>query len=187
MRSRAEIESPRARASFEAGCEFSPATLLRVPAHPTYFTSYRLAYGHWRTAAAALHRTSSAMFPQPRTFRLGNPGLSFDMASRAGTSNRLHQTSLSFPTESPLAPNYAGQRDEPRQDKQSRRPRSATHPTMHAVARRRTKITDVNARWEQQCSTTCMLQSRFQCNRTSIVHFKHRMKTKTRKGAYSCR
>ena len=44
--SRAELESSRARVPYIAGCEFSPATVLRTGAQPKYPTRCRPAYGH---------------------------------------------------------------------------------------------------------------------------------------------
>ena len=65
--SRAELESPRARVPYIAGCEFSPVTVLLTGAQTTYFKRYRRAYGHGRSEVGALHRTFSAKFSQPHT------------------------------------------------------------------------------------------------------------------------
>ena len=42
-RSRTEIEPPRARGHHMAGCEFSPATVMRSAARANYRTCYRFA------------------------------------------------------------------------------------------------------------------------------------------------
>ena len=173
--SRAEVERLPCGDPKSVGWECSTVPVLHVTAPSTYITSYRCAYGHWRTTVALLHRPSTATFPQPRTFRPRDPGLTLHVASRAGTSNRLNQTVHSFSTERPLAPHHAIQRDEPRRDKQSLRLRSATHPTIHAVVCRRTEITNASTLRERQRSTTCVLPSQVRRHHTSALHFKIRM------------
>ena len=48
-RSRAELESPRARVPYTAGCELPPGTRLRAGAHVKYPTRYPPAYAHSRS------------------------------------------------------------------------------------------------------------------------------------------
>ena len=48
-RSRAELESPRARVPYIAGCELPPGTRLRTGAHVKYPTRYPPAYAHSRS------------------------------------------------------------------------------------------------------------------------------------------
>ena len=50
-RSRAELESPRARVPYRPGCELSPATRLRTGARVKYWNRSPGAYGHRRSSA----------------------------------------------------------------------------------------------------------------------------------------
>ena len=72
-----------------------------------------------------------------------------------GEGHRVQQAArywtLSASRRSQWNSNRKGLRNERRQDKPSRRPRSATYVLMHAFSGLRNASSDVNARWEQQC------------------------------------
>ena len=55
--SRADIESSRARVPYIAGCEISPATVLRAAALANYSKCFRAAYGHNRSRAGVPRRS----------------------------------------------------------------------------------------------------------------------------------
>ena len=57
--SRAELESLRARVPYIAGCEFSPATVLRGTAHSAYRKRFLGAYGSHRPSVGTPRRSST--------------------------------------------------------------------------------------------------------------------------------
>ena len=77
--SRAEIESPRARGLYMAGCEFSPASVLRPPALQLKSNGSRAAYDPGKLAARRLAQSASGRErpPQGLTAHAGTPQEAF--------------------------------------------------------------------------------------------------------------
>ena len=61
--SRAEIESPRARVPYMAGCEFTSATVLRTTALQLKRSRFLAAYGHRHTTQRALRPFNKNQVP----------------------------------------------------------------------------------------------------------------------------
>ena len=81
--SRAGIEYPRARGPYMAGCELSPATVLRAAAQAKYSKHFRAAYGTYRLRPEAPHRTSSTKSPVPLADRCRDADLPIAATSAA--------------------------------------------------------------------------------------------------------
>ena len=105
-RSRTELESPRARVPYIAGCEFSSRTRLRTGAHVKYPTRYPAAYAHSRSndgppfsyVGAAVHHV---MHQPPQTRIPARRGRRIPAQSQAAPSARslpgIRTTLLSRP------------------------------------------------------------------------------------------
>ena len=94
--SRPEIESSRARVPYIAGCEISPATVLRGDAQARYSRRFRPAYGPYRPRAEALHPSSNAKSPAPRTERPSDGGFPLTVTSLATPTHSHHQTHSTY-------------------------------------------------------------------------------------------
>ena len=92
----AEIESPRARIPYIAGCEISPATVLRGDAQAKNSKRFRAAYGHHRSRTGPLHRSSSPKSLAPGTNRPSDGGFPLTVTSLATPTHSHHQIILLF-------------------------------------------------------------------------------------------